>query len=255
MPDLTLYTFATSPYGLKVQAYLAYKRLSYSTVYADPFRLRQILPVGRTVPVLSIDGEHRSDSQDIASWLDERFPERPLFPRGDHETRIRAFDDWVQHCLITANFKFARPGMTAALPVQIANAWRLGAVMHQTIPGAIGWRRALWPLVLRNAPFIVREAARAPRGTLRDTARTVRRRLEAELSDGPFLCGRGAPSVADLSAYACITPGYELGLVGGGALLKRPKIRAWAERVHATLDPALPLVPPQVRQRAFTAPP
>jgi hypothetical protein len=60
--QVTLHTFATSPYGLKVQAYLANKRIPYETVYADPFRLKRVLPVGKTVPVLTIDGESRSDS-------------------------------------------------------------------------------------------------------------------------------------------------------------------------------------------------
>ncbi|MEO0600720.1 MAG: glutathione S-transferase N-terminal domain-containing protein [Myxococcota bacterium] len=32
MPSVTLHTFATSPYGLKVQAYLAFKRIPYETV-------------------------------------------------------------------------------------------------------------------------------------------------------------------------------------------------------------------------------
>lgn len=252
MPKLTLYTFATSPYGLKVQAYLAYKRIPYETVYADPFRLKHVLPVGRTVPVLTIDGESRRDSQEIARWLDERFPERPLFP-SDDAARVRAMDDWIQHCLITANFKFGMPRLSAALPAQVTNAWRLGRAMDRTVPnGAIGWRRFLWPLVLRLAPFVRREAARAPGDSLIETARIVSRRLDKELQHGPFLCGRSAPTVADLSAYGAILPGFELGLAGGGAMLKRPSILQWAKRVQATLDPSLPLVPDSVRARTFS---
>ena len=53
VPKVTLYTFATSPYGLKVQAYLAYKRISYDIVYVDPFHPRRTLPVGRIVPPAS----------------------------------------------------------------------------------------------------------------------------------------------------------------------------------------------------------
>lgn len=66
MPNVTLYTFATSPYGLKVQAYLAYKRVPYDVVYVDSFQMRRVLPVGHTVPVLQIDDESRNDSQVIA---------------------------------------------------------------------------------------------------------------------------------------------------------------------------------------------
>lgn len=251
MASVTLYTFATSPYGLKVQAYLAYKGIPYETVYANPFRLKHVLPVGRTVPVLTIDGESRNESQAIAEWLDERFPERPLFPDGD-DSCVRALDDWVQHCLITANFKFAMPRLSVSLPVQLANAWQLGRIMDTTIPdGVIGWRRAFWPVVLRAAPFVRREAARAPGKSMFATAKSVTARLERELADGPFLCGRSEPSVADLSVYGSIMPGYEFGLTGGGAMLKRPRIRRWAKRVHAELDPSLPIVPEAVRARTF----
>ena len=83
-------------------------------------------------------------------------------------------------------------------------------------------------------------------------ARIVSRRLNKELQQGPFLCGRSAPTVADLSAYGAILPGFELGLTGGGAMLKRPSILQWAKRVHATLDPSLPLVPDSVRVRTFS---
>ena len=251
MPSVVLYTFATSPYGLKVQAYLAYKRIPYETVYADPFRLRELLPVGHTVPVLSIDGESRSDSQAIAQWLDERFPERPLLP-PDAEPCVAEFDDWVQHCMIPANFKFGRPGLSPALPVQLANAWRLGSVMNRTIP-AIGWRRFAWPLILRLTPFVRREAERAPGASIQDTARIIGSRLKQELANGPFMCGRSSPSLADLSAYGPITIGYELGLMGAGRLLQRPYMRDWALRVHAQLDPALPLVPDAIRVRSIGA--
>lgn len=255
MPNVTLYTFATSPYGLKVQAYLAYKRVPYDVVYVDPFQMRRVLPVGHTVPVLKIDDESRNDSQVIARWLDRRFPERPLFP-AQPEPCVVELDEWVQHCMIPANFKFAMPALSAALPVQLANAWRLGQAMHRTVPDdAIGWRRFLWPLILRAAPFVRREAARAPGASLLHAARAIRRRLERELSEGPFLCGREALSVADLSAYALIAFGYELGLTGGDGLLRRPLIRAWALRVHAELDPALPLVPPALRARSLASSP
>jgi len=107
-----------------------------------------------------------------------------------------------------------------------------------------------WPLVLRMAPFIRREAARAPGTNLLDTARRIGKRLEQELSPGPFLCGRDTVSIADLSAYGPIALGYELGLAGGDGLLRRRRVRDWARRVHAELDPALPLVPGALRVRS-----
>ena len=82
-------------------------------------------------------------------------------------------------------------------------------------------------------------------------ARLISKRLNDELAVGPFMCGRDSPSVADLSVYGLIALGYELGLAGGIGLLKGRRFRAWALRVHATLDPTLPLVPDAIRVRSI----
>ena len=46
----------------------------------------------RADKVLSIDDESRRDSQEIARWLDERFPTRPLVP-ADCDSRILDFEN------------------------------------------------------------------------------------------------------------------------------------------------------------------
>ena len=207
MPSVTLYTFATSPYGLKVQAYLAYKRIPYDIVYASPFNLKRELPVVRTVPVVTIDGESRNESQQVARGLDERYPERPLFPDGDDGECVRALDDWVQHCLITANFEFAFPRLSPMLAVQVMNAWRLGSIVDQTTPdGAVGWLPALWPVVLRAAPFVRREAARAPGKSVFDTVRRGSNRVDSprrpSLARAAAIAGSGAgPARVGMGAY------------------------------------------------------
>ena len=250
-PKVVLYTFAASPYGLKVQAFLAYKRIPYETIYVSPFNMSETLPVGNTVPVLTIDGESKNDSQAIAHWLDERFPKRPLYPE-DAPSCVNELDDWVHHCMIPANFRFARPSLSFALPVQLLNAWRLGSVMYRTVPNkAIGAWRFVWPLFLNRTPFVRREAENAPGRSLLDTARHVGSRINKELKEGPFMCGRSELSVADLSAYALITFGYEAGLTGGDGLLRKRRIQEWALRVKAKLDPSLPLVPDNIRVRSL----
>ena len=67
------------------------------------------------------------------------------------------------------------------------------------------------------------------------------------------MCGRSELSVADLSVYALVAFGYEAGLIGGDGLLRRRRIREWAQRVHAELDPSLPLVPDEIRVRRMDA--
>ena len=71
------------------------------------------------------------------------------------------------------------------------------------------------------------------------------------LSKGPFICGRSELSVADHSAYALITFGYEAGLTGGDSLLRKRRIQEWALRVKAKLDTSLSLVPNNIRVRSL----
>lgn len=254
--NITLYTFVTSPYGQKVQAYLAYKQLDYETVYVDPFHPRRQLPIGKIVPVLTIDGESRNDSPEIARWLDQRFGEEDgypaLFPE-DAEARETAerVDNWVQTGFIPSLFRMTRPSLGPALPVQLINGWKLGQAVHKTTPGAVGWKRLLWPLVLRIAPFVKREAERADADTVRAAARQAGREFLSHLGDGPFLGELDQPTVADLSAYPQIVNGYQLGLVGAGGLLGRDDVRAWAERVYDHLAAGQPLVPERLVSCSF----
>ena len=81
MSDVRLYTYAMSPYAAKVHCFLLYKGLDFECFYINPLRVAKDLPVGRQIPVLTIDGESRADSTPIGLWLDERFPEPPVCSR------------------------------------------------------------------------------------------------------------------------------------------------------------------------------
>lgn len=64
MPEIrsTLYAFALSPYVLKVITYLKFKRIQPEIIYVHPAKAKSILPVGSTVPVLTVDGASTSES-------------------------------------------------------------------------------------------------------------------------------------------------------------------------------------------------
>jgi glutathione S-transferase len=55
---------------------------------------------GYTMPVLVADGQRIADSTDIIAWLEERFPDRPLYPAdpGDR-TRALELEDWFDENL------------------------------------------------------------------------------------------------------------------------------------------------------------
>jgi len=107
MPSIRLYTYVMSPYAAKVHCFLLYKRLDFELFYINPLRVKQDLPVGRQIPVLTVDGESRADSTPIGLWLDDLFPDAPrLLPReGAERERLVTLDDWVTNHLIPGSFR------------------------------------------------------------------------------------------------------------------------------------------------------
>lgn len=79
-PRIRLYTQATNPYAEKVAGALALKGLDFERIVSDdPEDVGRWSPVARTLPVLEVDGQSKADSVAILAWLDERFPESPLY--------------------------------------------------------------------------------------------------------------------------------------------------------------------------------
>ncbi len=96
---MVLYDAARCPYCARVRIVLAEKGLSYETVEIDlgqrPPWLYVKNPLGK-VPVLEEDGGLvLPESEVIAEYLEERFPEPPLFPREPaRRAELDVFLDW-----------------------------------------------------------------------------------------------------------------------------------------------------------------
>ncbi len=86
MSQLTLYSLDISPSSQRVLAALAYKEIDYKLVTIDitqkerPKDFIKIAPLGR-IPVLAVDGQVIWESNVINQYLDEAYPEKPLFPK------------------------------------------------------------------------------------------------------------------------------------------------------------------------------
>ncbi|MBA3476458.1 MAG: glutathione S-transferase N-terminal domain-containing protein, partial [Actinobacteria bacterium] len=94
---LTLYRFPFSTNVERVALALAHKRLEVESVWVDPADRGEVMLISgqELVPVL-VDGDTVvADSTAILEHLEERFPERPLYP-ADPARRIelRLFIDW-----------------------------------------------------------------------------------------------------------------------------------------------------------------
>jgi RNA polymerase-associated protein len=100
----TLYDAARCPFCARVRIVLAEKGLSYETVEIDladrPAWLYDLNPAGK-VPVLDEDGWILPESAVISEYLNERYPEPPLWPddpgeRAAGRLLVFRFDDFSQ---------------------------------------------------------------------------------------------------------------------------------------------------------------
>jgi glutathione S-transferase len=153
-----------------------------------------------TFPVLELDGRTIGDSTEIIAALEERHPERPLYP-ADPEQRRRAlaledfFDEELgSHVRLLAFHELGK------------DPERFEAVIARTTPGPVarlGSGAVAYARTYTGLRFGVRdeEAAEIARGKIV----AALDRLEAELGSGEYLVGDSF-SVADLSAAALFFP-------------------------------------------------
>ena len=101
---MQLYDLATadpklrfSPYCWRVKMALAHKGLGWEEIpvhFADKDRLPQ--PNVGTVPVLVDDSSVVSDSWAIAEYLDERYPDKPLFACAESKSAALLVKFWIE---------------------------------------------------------------------------------------------------------------------------------------------------------------
>ena len=96
-PSLCLYRFQFSTNVERVALALAHKGLEVESVWVDPADRSEVVRVSgqELVPVL-VDGDRVvADSTAILEHLEERFPERPLYPADPaRRAELRLFLDW-----------------------------------------------------------------------------------------------------------------------------------------------------------------
>jgi glutathione S-transferase len=161
-----------------------------------------VLSRGRvyTMPVLLADGRRIADSTDIIGWLEERHPDRPLYP-ADERDRARALEleDWFDENLGPA----ARQLGFGAL-LSEPEAWpAFAAKQMEGAPVAVP-PRVFVPVAKAFLGARYSVTARTELDGPRRKVLAALDRVEAEL-DGEFLVG-DAFSVADLTAAALFYP-------------------------------------------------
>jgi len=247
--EIRLYTYAMSPYAAKVHCFLLYKKLDFECFYINPFRVKQDLPIGKQIPVLTIGEEHRADSTPIGLWLDELFPDACMLLPADPAERdaLLRIDDWVSQSMIPGSFRsYPGEGMD-----HILNGWKLSYVMGKTARGGIPLPlRIAWPLLITRVGFVRRMIEQADDGLpVRESRLKLYDEFVAHLAGGPFLAGRTTPSLPDFSAYPQFALYYQVGFRGAGDIEGSPEIMGWLGRMKPYLSGMPPMLPARVCKR------
>ncbi|MDH3686538.1 MAG: glutathione S-transferase, partial [Myxococcales bacterium] len=190
---IRLHQFEVSPFCDKIRRVLHVKGQPYEVVEVPltrSFSISKLNPAGK-LPTLEHDGRIVADSTDIAAYLEEAFPEPPLYPKGPAERALcHVLEDWADESLYyyEMTLRFTLPH----------NARRFTPLLVAHDPP--WFQRLAGPLI----PWLMRRTTKGQgvgRKTTAQLVQDVERHVTAVvglLGDGDWLVG-SALSIADLS--------------------------------------------------------
>jgi len=205
-PGPTLWHISISHYSEKARWALDHKRVPHKRRAVSipgvhiPASMLLTRGASHTFPVLELDGRAIGDSSEIIAALEQRYPERPLYP-ADPEQRRRALElerffgeELGPHVRLLAFHELGK------------DPERFEAVIARTTPGPVarmGSGAVTYARTYTGLRFGVRSEEAAALARRKIVAALDR--LEAELGSGEYLVGDSF-SVADLSAASLFFP-------------------------------------------------
>ena len=224
--DITLYNYATSPYGRKILAALKYKGVKFDQVYVNPISTKEIkFTRQRIIPILSIGEAWKVDSNQQAFWLDELFPQNPLF--GEKTEDKKAIQDLVHWCdefFIAAIFKMIT--IKKNPHHYWWNGFKLGKRVQATSPNLPFFTPLFWAFVVNSAPFVHREARKVKNHSQKEINDKLSHFLFSKLEKMPNLYGDEI-SFADLAFFSQIELLKEFKFTYFDEALDNELIRQW----------------------------
>lgn len=244
MDNIKLYAFALSPYALKVKCYLLFLGVDFETIYIDPLKVRTGLPVGKTVPVLTINNESRNESSELGYWLNKRYPEKQLIP-DDLLEKNKLADQWVNNRLINHVFR-ETTGFDEGFINKVKTRLKSSKSLALTVPNGIPfWFPALHVLLL-DFTFVRHHIAMTDKTrTLTELKFELAREFETLLKGGPFLHGNDAPTMADLSAYPQIVQPKVID--GKGYFLLGDTVKNWVTAMESAVPNLVNCFPDSIK--------
>lgn len=228
---LILHQYEISPFCDKIRRVLHYKQLAYD-VREWPLIATKEVKVRNAVgklPCLEHNGTYIPDSTNIAHYLEEVFPARPLLPSGARERGlVHVLEDWADESLY-----FYEMYLRFVLP---HNAQRVLPRMTHVDPG---WFKWLGQRVIPKGIRKILNTQGVGRKSHEEILRDVERHIQAVsdmLSSSSWLVGE-ALTLADISVFAMLSCFHDAD--EGKAIIQRfPAVVAWMQRVDAATAPA-----------------
>ena len=224
---ITLYQFLSSPLCEKARRILAYKGIEYKIHEVDRTKteeLKHVSPFGK-FPAMEHDGEAICDSTDIAYFLEEKYPEKPLIPSDPlMAAQAHIIEDWADESLY-----FYEITMRVSWEHNARN--NLQKLM-ETMPPEVTEEQGL-ELALGFSQHVSTTQG-IGRKTREQVCADVERHLKALsaiLSETDWLVGNNI-SLADIAVISqlnCLIPTVEV----TEAIKLYPNIIEWMERVDA----------------------
>lgn len=221
---IEIYQWEISPYCEKIRKICDYKELEYKTI-EQPLLKRETLlkhTGQQKVPVIR-DGERWvADSTDIALYLEQHYPDRPVLPSDARDRRLcLLIEDWADEALASTvqPTKWLTPGNMSALLAELRRNIR-------KFPNRLLARASGPALKLMMKTYTHGRSAKQTRAQL-DHQLDL---LEDALADRAFLFGE-APSLADFAVASLMH--HFRGLSGYEEVTRRKKLSAMLDRIEA----------------------
>lgn len=224
--------FSGSPFAIKVQRILQYKRLPFRVEEIGWMERAERLPAisaSRKLPVLDYDGERIEDSTEVAYALEARHPEPALLPRDELlRARCHFLEEWADEALYWYGIYEAR----RITPGDVVNEAYFAGLPEE-------FRIVATERSVKNVEENLdrQGVGRYPPGKVQADVRRGLDSLVGLLRNEPFF-GGPAVSLADIAIFAQLhrrsagtNPWLESELAARSALL------AWMDRVDRATSP------------------
>ena len=222
---ITLHQYHLSPFNEKIQRMLNHKGIPFEERYwtlGERKKVRALNPTGK-LPALQNGERVVCDSTDVAHYIEQHFPQKPLIPSDPRlRAQVHVLEDWADESLYfyEMHLRFTTPGNRERnIPRMVEHEGAfLRWLLAKVVPGGI--------VRITGAQGIGRKSIEQ---LLVDVERHITA-VDSLLDGTDWLVGNQL-SLADLAVYAMFQALRDADMVAD-MLARYPAVTAWMMRVE-----------------------